>query len=343
MNENIKILKVTGLKKYFPIKKGVFRKTVGYTKAVDDVSFFARGEETLGLVGESGCGKSTTGRCIIRLLDPTAGKIELEKNGDYIDIARIEKNKLKNLRKDIQIVFQDPNSSLNSRMTVRDIVADPLKAHKIGTHQQRTEKVKDLLERVGLNSSQMDRYPHEFSGGQRQRVGVARALALNPRFIICDEPVSALDVSVQAQVLNLFEDLQDEFGFTYLFIAHDLSVIEHISDRIMVMYLGKIVEVAPSNEIYMNPQHPYTEALLGSIPDGDPHSTKVRKTFSGDVPDPSDPPPGCNLHPRCPYSSDYCRKVEPELKELPDHKDHYVNCHSAEELNLEGYQKSQQV
>lgn len=336
IDENV-ILEVKGLKKYFPIKKGVFRRVVGHVKAVDGVDFFIREGETLGLVGESGCGKSTTGRCIIKLMEPTAGEINFRKDGEYKDIISAEKEELKEIRQDIQIVFQDPFSSLDSRMSVRDIIAEPLKVNKIGTRKERTERVEELLERVGLNSYQMNRYPHEFSGGQRQRIGVARALALNPRLIICDEPVSALDVSVQAQVLNLFEDLQDEFGFTYLFIAHDLSVIEHISERVMVMYLGKMVEIADSNSIYQEPQHPYTEALLGSIPVGDPRSNKERIPLPGNVPDPSDPPSGCNLHPRCPYAKDKCSQEEPELIELPDKEDHYVSCLYAKELDLKGY------
>ncbi|MFW6007397.1 MAG: ABC transporter ATP-binding protein [Halanaerobiales bacterium] len=337
MKENNTILEVNGLKKYFPIKKGVFRRVVGHVKAVDDVDFFIREGETLGLVGESGCGKSTTGRCLIKLMDPTAGEIKFKQDGQFKDIISVEKDELKEIRKDIQIVFQDPFSSLDSRMSVRDIIAEPLKVNKIGNRKERTERVEELLERVGLNSYQMNRYPHEFSGGQRQRIGVARALALNPRLIICDEPVSALDVSVQAQVLNLFEDLQDEFGFTYLFIAHDLSVIEHISDRVMVMYLGKMVEISDSESIYQDPRHPYTEALLGSIPVGDPRSEKERIPLPGNVPDPSNPPPGCNLNTRCPYAKDRCSEEEPELIELPDKEDHYVSCLYAQELDLSGY------
>ncbi|MFW6269067.1 MAG: ABC transporter ATP-binding protein [Bacillota bacterium] len=337
MKENNTILEVNGLKKYFPIKKGVFRRVVGHVKAVDGVDFFIREGETLGLVGESGCGKSTTGRCIIKLMEPTAGEINFRKDGEYKDIISAEKEELKEIRQDIQIVFQEPFSSLDSRMSVRDIIAEPLKVNKIGNRKERTERVEELLERVGLNSYQMNRYPHEFSGGQRQRIGVARALALNPRLIICDEPVSALDVSVQAQVLNLFEDLQDEFGFTYLFIAHDLSVIEHISDRVMVMYLGKMVEISDSESIYQDPRHPYTEALLGSIPVGDPRSEKERIPLPGNVPDPSNPPPGCNLNTRCPYAKDRCSEEEPELIELPDKEDHYVSCLYAQELDLSGY------
>ncbi len=339
MKDENTILQVEGLKKYFPIKKGIFRKVVGYIKAVDGVDFFIKEGETLGLVGESGCGKSTTGRCIIRLFEPTEGEINFKSQGKFKDIAKADKKELEEIRKDIQIVFQDPHSSLDSRMTVRDIIAEPLDSNNIGNRRERTEKVENLLERVGLNSYQINRYPHEFSGGQRQRIGVARALALEPKFIICDEPVSALDVSVQAQVLNLFKDLQEEFGFTYLFIAHDLSVIEHISDRVMVMYLGKMVEMAESEDIYQNPHHPYSEALIGSIPDGDPLSDKQRIPLPGDVPDPSNPPSGCNLNPRCPYAKDICSEQEPELKEISNKENHYVSCHFAEKLNLSGYKE----
>ncbi len=337
MSEDKVILKVENLKKYFPIKKGIFRKVVGHVKAVDGVNIFIREGETLGLVGESGCGKSTTGRCIIKLIEPTTGKVNFRLNDDFIDIVSADKEKLKEIRRNIQIIFQDPFSSLDSRMSIRDIIAEPLKVNKIGNRASRTEKVEELLERVGLNSYQMNRYPHEFSGGQRQRIGVARALALNPKVIICDEPVSALDVSVQAQVLNLLEDLQQDFDFTYLFIAHDLSVVEHISDRVMVMYLGKVVEMAEADSIYQSPKHPYTEALLGSIPVGDPRSNKKRISFGGNVPDPSNPPTGCNLHPRCPYVQNICKVEEPELTELSGEKDRYTSCHFVKELKLSGY------
>ncbi len=335
-NEQV-ILKVEGLRKYFPMRKGVFQKVVGHVKAVDGVNFFLKEGETLGLVGESGCGKSTTGRCINKLIQPTAGKINYYKEDKVIDINKANKKELAEIRKDIQIIFQDPFSSLDSRMSVRDIIAEPLRVNKIGNRSQRTARVEKLLGRVGLNSFQMNRYPHEFSGGQRQRIGIARALTLNPRIIICDEPVSALDVSVQAQVLNLLKELQSDFEFTFLFIAHDLSVVEHISDRVMVMYLGKLVEIADADTIYQSPCHPYTEALLGSIPVGDPMSEKKRIPFGGDVPDPSAPPSGCYLHPRCPYAQDICKKNEPELRRLGDHSDHYSACHFADELDLSGY------
>jgi len=339
LNDDNLIIEVKGLKKYFPITKGIFKRTVGNIKAVDGVDFFIKEGETLGLVGESGCGKSTTGRCILILIEPTAGEIKYKFNGKFIDITKAKKDTLKKIRRDLQIVFQDPHSSLDPRFSVRDIIAEPLKLNKIGNRKERTERVKELLDKVGLNSYHMNRYPHEFSGGQRQRIGVARALAIDPKVIVCDEPVSALDVSVQAQVLNLFEDVQEEFGFTYLFIAHDLSVIEHISDRIMVMYLGKMVEIADADEIYQNPHHPYTEALLRSIPEGDPRANKKRIPLPGNVPDPADPPPGCNLHERCPYAKDKCSQTEPELKELPDKKGHFVSCFYASDLNIANYEQ----
>jgi len=337
MNENI-IMEVEGLKKYFPIKKGLFRKVVGYIKAVDNVDFFISKGETLGLVGESGCGKSTTGRCLIRLFEPTEGIINFKLNENIIDIAQASKKQLKKTRTQIQYIFQDPFSSLDARLSIRDIIAAPLEMNNIGNRKSRTEKVGGLLERVGLNRYQMNRYPHEFSGGQRQRIGVARALALEPKMIICDEPVSALDVSVQAQVINLLQDLQKEMKFTYFFIAHDLSVVEHISDRVMVMYLGKMVEIAEASRIYQHPHHPYTEALLGSIPEGDPDIAKTRKPLPGNVPDPSNPPSGCNLEPRCPYAKEECAQTEPELKVLSDAKDHFVSCLYRDELDLSGYE-----
>ncbi len=331
------LLKVDNLKKYFPIKKGVFKKVVGHVKAVDDVSFYIKEGETLGLVGESGCGKSTTGRCLLKLIEPTEGSIKFKRNDKYVDILKAEKDQLKEIRKDIQIIFQDPFSSLDSRMSVRDIIAEPLWINKVGNRDTQTEMVRELLEKVGLNGYQMNRYPHEFSGGQRQRIGIARALALNPKLIVCDEPVSALDVSVQAQVINLMMDLQEEYGFAYIFIAHDLSVVEHISDRVMVMYLGKIAEAADTESIFQKPRHPYTEALLGSIPVGDPRSDKSRITFGGSVPSPANPPSGCNLHPRCRYAKEICQQEEPILKEMLDEQDRFASCHFREELKLSGY------
>lgn len=340
MSEQDIIMEVNSLKKYFPIKKGIFRKTVGNVKAVDDISFYIKEGETLGLVGESGCGKSTTGRCLIKLLDATEGEIKFKHNGEMIDLNSLDKKELKKMRREIQIIFQDPFSSLDSRMSVREIIAEPLKLNKIGTKKERTDKVRELLKKVGLRDYQMNRYPHEFSGGQRQRIGIARALALDPELIVCDEPVSALDVSVQAQVINLMRDLQKELGLTYLFIAHDLSVIEHISDRVMVMYLGKIVEIAAADEIYTNPVHPYTEALLKAIPIADPRAKNIRLPLEGSVPNPANPPVGCNFNTRCPYAEAKCRKEEPELQPEADDPEHFSACHFSKSLKLEGYVNS---
>ncbi len=337
MSQNNILLQVEDLKVHFPIRKGFLRRTVGYVKAVDGVSFFIREGETLGLVGESGCGKTTVGRSIVRLVDPTAGQVKYNRNEHMDNILDYERPAMKEVRKEIQIIFQDPYSSLDPRMPIRDIITQPLDIHQVGTRKERTQRAKELMERVGLSAYHMNRYPHQFSGGQRQRLGIARALTLNPKLIVCDEPVSALDVSVQAQVLNMLEDLQDEFGLTYLFVAHDLSVVEHISDRIMVMYLGKIVEIAPAATIYLTPGHPYTEALLGSIPSGDPRSGRKRRPLGGTVPDPSNPPVGCNFNTRCPYATDLCRSEEPELKLLPGSDEQYAACHYAENLNLRSF------
>lgn len=337
MSRSSLLLKIENLRKYFPIRKGVFQRISHHVKAVDGVGFFIREGETLGLVGESGCGKSTTGRCINRLIEPTGGRISFLHDERLWDVTAADSEELKNVRRNIQIIFQDPFSSLDPRMPIRDIIAEPLRVNKFGNRKEQTNRVAELLQLVGLDAHGMYRYPHEFSGGQRQRIGIARALALSPRLIICDEPVSALDVSVQAQVLNLLEDLQTELVLTYLFIAHDLSVVEHISDRVMVMYLGKIVEIAEFQDIFETPQHPYTEALLRSIPVGDPRSGRRRLPLGGDVPNPADPPAGCNFHPRCPYAQDKCQQEEPRLAAVGDRPEHFVSCHFAEELRLSGY------
>jgi oligopeptide transport system ATP-binding protein len=315
------LLEVKHLKKHFPIKGGVFSKTIGYVYAVDDINFTLAKGETLGLVGESGCGKSTTGRTILRLIEPTDGAIYFEGQ----DITTLDKSAMRALRREMQIIFQDPYASLNPRMTVGSIIGEPLEIHKIAKGSEKEERVASLLQKVGLRAEDMRKYPHEFSGGQRQRIGIARALALNPKLIVCDEPVSALDVSIQAQVINLLEDLQAEFGLSYLFIAHNLNVVEHISDRVAVMYLGQIVELASDEELYKNPQHPYTEALLSAVPIPDPTVKKKRIILEGDVPSPINPPKGCHFHTRCMYKEKICEEVEPEFKDIGG--GHWVACH----------------
>jgi oligopeptide transport system ATP-binding protein len=315
------LLTVKHLKKHFPIKGGVFSKTIGYVYAVDDINFTLEKGETLGLVGESGCGKSTTGRTILRLIEPTDGVIYFEGQ----DITNLDKGAMRALRREMQIIFQDPYASLNPRMTVGSIIGEPLEIHKIAKGSEKEERVASLLQKVGLRAEDMRKYPHEFSGGQRQRIGIARALALNPKLIICDEPVSALDVSIQAQVINLLEDLQAEFGLSYLFIAHNLNVVEHISNRVAVMYLGQIVELASDQELYKNPQHPYTEALLSAVPIPDPTVKKKRIILEGDVPSPINPPTGCHFHTRCMYKEKICEEVEPEFKDIGG--GHWVACH----------------
>ena len=315
------LLRIKNLKKYFPIRGGLFSREVARVHAVDDVSFEILKGETLGLVGESGCGKSTTGRCILRLIEPTAGEVWF---GDQ-NVTTLDKRALRHLRRDMQIIFQDPYSSLNPRMTVGDIVGEPLEIHNLARGKEKLRRVQELLEIVGLSPYHANRYPHEFSGGQRQRIGIARALAVNPKLIICDEPVSALDVSIQAQVLNLLEELQKEFGLTYLFIAHDLSVVKHISDRIAVMYLGRLVEVADADQLFDNPQHPYTEALLSAVPIPDPAVRRERIILPGDVPSPVNPPAGCRFHTRCLYAQESCRVDDPELVDYWGNG-HFVAC-----------------
>jgi len=334
-NNNNILLEVKSLKKYFPLEKGFWRKVIGYVKAVDKIDLYIREGETLGLVGESGCGKTTTGRCILRAIEPTQGEILFRtEDNKMVDIARLEKEELRRMRKDMQMVFQDPYSSLDPRMTVLDIIGEPLLVNKIARGRKLEEKVKDLVKVVGLNIKHLKRYPHAFSGGQRQRIGIARALAPNPKLVVADEPVSALDVSVQAQILNLLQDLQKEFNLTYLFIAHDLSVIEHISDRVAVMYVGKIVELAETEELFLNPTHPYTEALLSAVPKPDPRLKMKRIILSGEVASPANPPSGCYFHPRCRYAKEPCKKESPKLEEISPH--HYVSCHFAKELSLQG-------
>jgi len=314
MSENILIAK--NIKKYFPIKKGFFLKHVADVKAVDDVSLTVKKGETLGLVGESGCGKSTLGRTLIRLYEPTAGEIEFEGH----NFLKCNGKDLRTYRKDIQMIFQDPYASLDPRMTVGQIIEQPFIIHNILKPEEREAKVKELLQIVGLRPSHINRYPHEFSGGQRQRISIARAIALNPRLIICDEPVSALDVSIQAQILNLLKDLQEKLGLTYIFISHDLSVIEHICDRVAVMYLGKIVEIGTREEIFNHPQHPYTQALLGSIPSIGTGKKKMAKILTGEIPSPINPPSGCSFHPRCAYKTDQCSKDTPVLEGSATHQ-----------------------
>ncbi len=316
------LLNVENLKKFFPIKKGLISKTIGYVKAVDDVSFQIKKGETLGLVGESGCGKTTIGRTLLRLIEPTGGKVEF----DGKDVTTMDQNDLKTLRKDMQIIFQDPYSSLNPRMTVGGMITEILKYHDIAEGEKAEKMVMDLLERVGLSKLHARRYPHEFSGGQRQRVGIARALSVEPKFIVCDEPVSALDVSIQSQIINLLQDLQKDMGLTYLFISHDLSVVEHISDRVAVMYLGQIVEIADCKDLYAQVKHPYSEALLSAVPIPDPKQKRKRIILTGDVPSPANVPPGCYFHPRCPkIIKGECEHIRPLLASL-NQTSHEVKC-----------------
>ncbi|MCL4831658.1 MAG: ATP-binding cassette domain-containing protein [Caldilineaceae bacterium] len=329
------LIEIRDLKKHYPIRRGLLKRTVGHVRAVDGVSFSIQPGETVGLVGESGCGKTTAGRCLIRLVEPTSGEI-LFRDGeqDALSVAQLDAAQLKLYRRQVQIIFQDPYSSLDPRMSVFDIVSEPLRIHKVYAGSELEDRVIYLLKAVGLQSHHMRRYPHAFSGGQRQRIGIARALALAPKMVVCDEPVSALDVSIQAQVLNLLTNLQQQFGLTYLFISHDLSVVQHISNRVAVMYVGKIVEVAATQELFQHPLHPYTEALISAVPKPDPQARSQRILLAGDVANSANPPSGCYFHPRCRFAQEICKTDEPAMREvLPNH---FVTCHLAEELTLRG-------
>ncbi len=326
------LLEIKNLKQHFPIFGGIFLHRIGTVFALDDVSLAVEEGETIGLVGESGCGKTTFGRSLLRLYDPTDGQVIFNNH----DITKLPQKNLRNIRREMQMMFQDPFESLNSRHTIGEILEEPFIIHNIGTVKERKAEVARLLERVGLSSTSVDRYPHEFSGGQRQRIGIARAISLKPKLIVCDEPVSALDVSIQSQILNLLLELQEEMGLTYIFIAHDLAVVKHISDRIAVMYLGKIVEYASSGKINQNPFHPYTQALISAIPIPDPTVKRKKIILSGDVPSPINPPSGCRFHTRCPIAKEKCIKEEPPLSNVSSDQEHLVACHFAGELSLDG-------
>jgi peptide/nickel transport system ATP-binding protein len=329
------LLRVSGLQKLFPIRKGFLKRTVGHVRAVDGVNFHIDEGETLGLVGESGCGKTTTARCILRAIEPTAGEVFMRvAEGSVVEMGKLRRAGLRALRREMQMIFQDPFTSLNPRMTLLDLVGEPLLVHGLGNRREREERVADLLRRVGLRPEYMRRFPHAFSGGERQRIGIARALALHPRLVVADEPVSALDVSVQAQILNLLLDLQSEFRLTYLFVAHDLSVVRHISSRVAVMYVGRMVEVAETTELFSRPKHPYTAALLSAVPEPDPRTRSQRIVLQGEVANPASPPGGCYFHPRCPYAIEVCRTQAPAWQEISP--GHFVGCHRADELQLAG-------
>jgi len=335
---NQRLLEVKELRKYFPIRKGFRKRVVGNVRAVDDVSFYINEGETLGLVGESGCGKTTTARCILRAIKPTSGQVLFRtERGPIVDVATVRGRDLRLLRREMQMIFQDPFSSLNPRMTVLDIVGEPLLVHGMTNRREREDRVAELLSLVGLRPEFMRRFPHAFSGGQRQRIGIARALALNARLVVADEPVSALDVSVQAQVLNLLLDLQSELGLTYLFVGHDLSVVKHISDRVAVMYVGRLVEMGTTEEIFTAPKHPYTAALLAAVPEPDPRARRRSAALQGEVANPANPPTGCYFHPRCSYATDVCKIQAPVLEEVSP--GHFVGCHRARDLELAGIGK----
>ena len=335
MEDDQVLLEVKGLQKFFPIRKGFLQRVVGQVRAVDGIDFRVYKGETFGIVGESGCGKTTASRCIVRALQPSAGEIFFRADGGALtDIANLSRDEMRPLRRHMQMIFQDPFSSLNPRMTLFDIVGEPLLVNGMANRQQRIERVEELLGLVGLRPEFLQRFPHAFSGGQRQRIGIARALALNPSLIVADEPVSALDVSVQAQILNLLLELQSRLGLTYLFVAHDLSVVKHICDRVAVMHVGRVVETAETKQLFESPKHPYTEALLSAVPQPDPSLRTQRIILEGEVADPANPPPGCYFHPRCRYAVDICREQTPELEEISP--GHAVSCHRALELDLVG-------